>query len=201
MTNLFSQISELTPNLHGWATVEKAITLASAVIALRPEIVLEVGIWGGRSILPMGLACKELGRGKVIGVDPWSAVASIQGQVPANAQWWGSQAQHDQVYFDFMEKRGTLGLNDVIAVERMTSDYFEPPKTINLVHIDGNHGPQAIKDAQKFGPLIPVGGLMILDDLQWEGGNVLKAMDCLRLMGFVELYPLETGVVLQRISR
>src|SRR5260221_169952 len=200
MTNLFRTISELVPRCHGWATVEKAFTLAGVALALRPEIIVEIGVWGGRSILPLGLACKELGHGKVIGVDPWAAVASIQGQVPANVKWWGEQP-HEQVYFDFMEKRGTLGLNDVIAVERMTSDYFEPPKTIGFLHLDGNHGPQALKDAQKYGPLVPVGGLCCLDDLNWEGGNVLRAMDCLRLMGFVELYMLDSGVMLQRISR
>ncbi len=200
MTKLFTQIAELVPRCHGWASVEKAFTLASAVLALRPEIVIELGIWGGRSILPMGLACKEIGRGKVIGVDPWAAAASIQGQTQANVNWWGSQP-HEKVYFDFIEKRGELGLNDVIDVQRMTSDYFEPPKRIDLAHFDGNHGPQALKDAQKFGPLVRVGGLLFLDDLNWEQGFVMKAHDYLKEIGFVDLFLMDTGVMMQKTTR
>jgi len=200
MTNLFNQIYELTPKLHGWATIEKAFTLASAVLAFRPEVIVEIGVWGGRSLFPIGLAAKEIGRGKVIGVDPWAAVASIQGQSNSNLKWWGDQP-HEQVYFDFMEKRGQLGLNDVITVERMTSDYYDPPERIGILHLDGNHGPQAIKDAEKFGPLVIVGGMCFLDDLHWEGGNVLKALDYLRTIGFIELFRLDTGAMLQRVSR
>src|SRR5260221_9575485 len=51
MTNLFRTISELVPRCHGWATVEKAFTLAGVALALRPEIIVEIGVWGGRSIL------------------------------------------------------------------------------------------------------------------------------------------------------
>lgn len=200
MTNLFQTIAELVPRCHGWATVEKAFTLAGAVLALRPEVIVEIGVWGGRSLLPLGLAAKEIGQCKVIGVDPWTPSASIQGQQNANLKWWGEQP-HEQVYFDFIEKRGQLGLNEVIKIERMTSDYFDPPKQIGILHLDGNHGPQAIKDAEKFGPLVQFGGFCFLDDLHWEGGNVLNALDLLRRVGFVELFRLDAGSMMQRISR
>lgn len=200
MTNLFARIAELTPKLHGWATIEKAFTMAAAILALRPETILEVGVWGGRSCFPMALACKELGRGKVIGVDPWVAVASVQGQSGANLQWWGEQP-HEVVYRDFLEKRGELGLNEVLSVQRMISDSFHPPKRIDFIHLDGNHGPQTLRDAERFGPLVPIGGMLFLDDLSWQGGFVMKAHDYLRSIGFAELYKLDTGAMLQKVSR
>ena len=200
MTQLFQQIESLIPKLHGWATVEKAITLASAVIALRPEIVLEVGVWGGRSLFPLALACKAVGKGKVIGVDPWVSVAAIQGQTEANRKWWNEQP-FDMVYNDFMQRRTQLGLSDVTVIERMISDYFTPPKQIGICHLDGNHGPQAFVDAQRFAPLVQVGGFLALDDLEWEGNHVRRAFDYARSIGFVELFKCDTGVMMQRISQ
>ena len=40
------------------------------VLALRPAVVVEIGVWRGSSLLPMALALKELGRGQIVGVDP-----------------------------------------------------------------------------------------------------------------------------------
>src|SRR6185436_18664247 len=112
MTQLFQQIAEIVPKCHGWATVEKAITLASTVITLRPDFILEIGIWGGRSLFPMALACKAIGKGKVVGVDPWVSVAAVQGQTDANRKWWNEQP-FDMVYNDFMQKRSQLGLTEI----------------------------------------------------------------------------------------
>lgn len=200
MTNLFNTINHLVPTLHGWATPAKSITLASAVLALRPDIIVEVGVWGGKSLFPMALACKEIGKGTVIGVDPWSPAASVQGQTLENQKWWSEQP-HEVVYRDFLQKRGELGLNEIVKVERMTSDYFDPPKRIGLCHLDGNHGPQAAKDAEKFGPLVQIGGLLFLDDVNWSEGHVMRAKAHLNAIGFVDLFALDTGVMMQRISR
>lgn len=200
MTNLFTQIAQLVPRLHGWATPEKCQMLAASVITLRPEISVIIGVWGGRDTFAMGLAHKELGRGRVIGIDPWVAVASVVGQDNANRDWWQS-ANHEIVYRDFLEKRGELGLNDVVSVQRMISDYFEPPKRIGLLVIDGNHGPQAGRDVDRYAPNVPVGGLCLMDDIGWEGGHVKRASANLCTMGFVSLYEVDSSIMYQRISR
>jgi predicted O-methyltransferase YrrM len=75
---LFEKIDDLFERqLPGWCTKEKAYTLASLVIGTRPAVIVEVGVFGGRSFLPMALALKELGKGMAIGIDPWSPAASV----------------------------------------------------------------------------------------------------------------------------
>ena len=203
MTNLFTTIQTLVPRCHGWCTEGRATALAAAVLTLRPNVTVEIGVWGGRSFLPMALAHKEIGKGIVIGIDPWSPSESAAGQDGKNAEWWGS-VDHDLVRQDFFAKIHEFGLGNVIQINRQTSDEFAAhwlaDITIDLLSLDGNHGEQAYKDACNFGPHIRIGGLAFLDDLAWEQGFVRKAEEYLLSHGFIRLYTMDTGAMYQRIT-
>jgi hypothetical protein len=75
-----------------------------------------------------------------------------------------------------------------------------PPSECQLLHVDGNHSAQAIKDVERFGAVVTVGGVMILDDLDWSGGAVRTAWSRAKEMGFEDIGPLGTGVMMQRRS-
>lgn len=201
MTPLFSQIEKLVPTLDGWCSVPKAQTLAAAVIALRPSVSLEIGVWGGRSLLPIALAHREIGKGRVIAIDPWSRAASEEGQSGANRKWWGQEADHELVYRRFMKWCLDLNVAHLVNVHRAPSNNVSPPACIDLLSLDGNHGPQVHKDVERFCPCVRVGGLVFLDDLNWEGGFVAAASVQLKGMGFLELFKLDTGAVYQRIEK
>jgi predicted O-methyltransferase YrrM len=198
--NLFQRITEeLNKNVvHGWCSVPKAHTLAAAVLALRPDIVLEIGIWGGRSFIPMAMAQKEIGKGVVIGIDPWAPAASVEGQVQeADRKHWAT-ADHEGVYRNFMSHIARLDLSGCTRILRSTSTDAAPVENVSLFHLDGNHGPQAIKDVERFAPHVRTGGLMFVDDIGWSGNYVLEASKRLQKMGFTELYKLDTGAMYQR---
>lgn len=197
---LLQKIIETNPQLHGWAELDKAITLASIVVAYKPKTIVEIGVWGGRSLIPMALACKAVGKGTVIGIDPWSPVVSAQGQVSEqDKQWWGDK-NHEMVYQHFASFVSKLGLEAWTSIRRMKSDDFKESLEIGLLHIDGNHGPQAIADTEHFCPMIPVNGICILDDLHWHGDSVLTSEKWLLEHGFIKLFPLGTGAVYFRKS-
>jgi len=201
MTKLFKQIESLIPRLHGWASVKKCQMLAASVIALQPETSVIIGVWGGRDALSLGLAHKYISKGRVMAIDPWVAVASVQGQSSANRDWWGRQP-HEEVYRDFLNHRTALALNDIVLVHRMISDYADVPKRIDGVWIcDGNHGPQAITDVNRFAPAIEVGAFAMLDDIGWDGGHVQAARENLLRMGFRSLYTVDTSEVFQRFAK
>ena len=83
MKNLFAQIeSELAHPDHqdGWCKLEKANALAAAIVSIQPNLIVEVGVWAGRSLIPMALSLKYLGKGKILGIDPWRAADSEIGQ-------------------------------------------------------------------------------------------------------------------------
>lgn len=197
---LFETIARVQPKLHGWCSPEKAATLAAAVLAYRPEVIVEIGVFGGSSLIPLALAAKEIGRCKVIAIDPWLAVASVEGQVnDADRKFWSDQAMHENVYNDFLRVISELGLTNTVDVRRAKSDDVEVPANIGLLHTDGNHGEQAVKDIERYFPKCLVGSLAFVDDEHWAGGGVSRAITKAKSMGFKELYKLGTGCVLQRL--
>jgi hypothetical protein len=204
--NLFTKIAAVHADTSGWCSELKANTLAAIVLASRPEISVEIGVWYGRSLLPVALAHQSVGKGKVYAVDPWYAGCSVAGQVnPEDAAWWKRQDIHETALAAFLLKVESNGLKDFVSVHRMHSDEFDPPEGIGNLHIDGNHGEQAIKDFQKYAPKVKVGGFLTVDDINWTGGSVLKGTEMLPEMGFEELYKIqnksENWAVFQRCKR
>lgn len=199
--SVFTRVEQIVPPLDGWCELPKAEALAAMVIALRPKVVVEIGVWGGRSLLPMALALEQIGTGIIIGIDPWKPEESVIGQVnPADAQWWGTVAPHEEVYKRFVNNVAALGLNKVVRIVRSSSSAAEVPPVIDLIHIDGNHGEQAYRDILRWSQAVRVGGICVLDDLGWAGGAVMRGAGWLKENGFVELYPLGTGAVYQRLK-
>lgn len=212
---LFEKIREsLRDGGTEWCTEQKAVALASLVIALRPKFVCEIGVWCGASLIPLALAAKSLGRWtdptsglisscKVIAIDPWDAAASAADQLPINAEWWG-KAPHEWAYQTFLERLKRFNVEwPVVEVVRKTSDDADPPAGLGILHIDGNHGEQAITDVVNYAPNVRAGGVVILDDFHWEGDAVKRAGEQLEAMGFRALYELDTvsyGRVFQRVG-
>ncbi len=165
-SHLFAQIEELVPKLDGWCVPEKACDFAAIILALRPALSVEVGVWGGR--------LRRRTRG------------------PAR------QTRHDLVYQRFLANLETLKLEMWVDVRKMRSDQVVEPRGVGLLVIDGNHGEQAMADVQRFTPFVNIGGVVYLDDLNWEGGAVLRAADWMRKHGFRELFTRDQGAFFQR---
>lgn len=178
--------------------MSKAHTLASLVIGLRPALTVEIGVWQGASLVPMALAHRAIGYGRVIAVDPWSPVASIQGQVnPEDVKWW-SEVDHEKAYQTFITVLAEEGLSQFVEVVRARSDEYTPPEGVGLFHCDGNHSDQAVRDVQKFIPKMSSGGVIIMDDYEWTGRGVKKACAALESAGWIEYAKLGTGGLWRR---
>jgi predicted O-methyltransferase YrrM len=187
MRALLEQIARVLPAGGDWCTPHKAQKLAALVVALEPRVIVEIGVWLGGSLVPMALAQTHVGKGGItIGIDPWSAQASIAGEVDeANTTWW-SEVNYEDV----------RDASDAVDVSRAI---VLPRGPIDLLHVDGNHTAQAIRDVDRFCPHVRMGGLAILDDVDWSGGHVAQAVEHAQELGFVALYPLDKGLVMQRI--
>lgn len=171
---LYKDIIDLRPKLEGWASIHKGLTLASMVVALRPEVCVEIGVFGGASFLPMAMAMKAIGKGVCVGIDPWASTASVVGMDEVNAKWWG-QVNHDAIYWGFKDQVKALNLEEHVEIQRTTSDNAKVPENIGILSIDGNHGEQVLRDVRRFCPQVIPGGLVILDDIHWSSGCVKDA--------------------------
>ena len=205
---LMAEITAVLKDGGEWCDLEKAHVLAAIVLALRPRVVCEIGVWMGGSLVPIALALRTLRdldvqagrdpvRRRAIAIDPWSREASCLGQEGADEAWWAS-VDHDVAFAAFRARLEKHDLVEIVDVVRVRSDDAPVPDSVGLLHIDGNHSEQAIRDVVRFAPRVTSGGILVLDDLSWRGDHVRQARGLAEAMGFRELYPLGTGIVLRR---
>jgi len=154
--------------LEGWCTNNKASILVDLVFMFRPKVVVEIGVFGGKSLVPMALALKMADCGMAYGVDPWDSAASVEGMDSDNYSWW-SQLDHKKILHGLQYKILIFGLENHIKLIQATSEEAAPIPNIDLLHIDGNHSERtSLIDIKKWVPLVRRGGLIILDDITWE---------------------------------
>lgn len=202
--HILDEIAVSMPMNVGWCSLEKATALAAIIVALRPKVVVELGVWMGGSAIPIAIALRAVGAGQLVAIDSWSTEASVSGQeAEAHLKWWGEtmgEAGHKRAFETFIQRLKKHGISGAsCVVRRQRTDQADVPVSIDVLHHDANHGPQVVSDIERWTPSIRLGGLLVLDDLDWAGGHVVRARDRARDLGFVELYPLGTGCVMQRV--
>ena len=76
---LKKQVCLVLPSLEGWCSREKALNFIDLVLEVKPQVCVEIGVFGGSSLFPVASALKHRGEGIVIGIDPWdnSSVSNI----------------------------------------------------------------------------------------------------------------------------
>lgn len=168
-----AKIMNVNPSLEGWCSNEKALAMARVITDTKPAVCVEIGIFGGRSLIAMATAMKFLKQsghiGHVHGIDPWLKNASIEGTHAAVDQnWWGN-IDHDAVMLRFYNALSRLELTDVCSFYRTTADravgLFDK---IDVLHIDGNHSKEvSCRDVNIYFPKVKVGGFIWFDDVDW----------------------------------
>lgn len=163
----------LMNQLEGWCSHQKASILIDLVLKSKPSVIVEIGVYGGKSLVPMAHALKYNQKGKIFGIDPWDSTASLEGvNHPDNIAYW-SWVDHEKLMRDLIFKIGEFGLTNQIELIRNTSLKTPPIADIDILHIDGNHSDiTSYIDVTKWGPLVKSGGWIIFDDMTWYENGV-----------------------------
>lgn len=210
LKGLSAEISASRDQEDTWCDLAKAETLAALVVATKPQLICELGVWRGASLIPQLLALKHNGVGHALAIDAWSPEASVAGQEDVHVAWWGQKigsGGHDRAYRTFLGRLAKNGVAKLCTVLRQRTDEAPVPLTIDILHHDANHGPQAVLDVERWASAVRVGGYLVIDDLDWPGPaapaattrHVARARERALELGFVELYALGTGCVMQRV--
>lgn len=169
--------------LEGWCSFNKGSLLIDMVLMTDPQVIVEIGVWGGKSLIPMAFALRENGSGLIYGIDPWSSNESVKGMDGINKEWW-SQVNHQKILDGLVQKINQYGLKNQVVLIRQTSMQTEPIYDIGLLHIDGNHSEDcSYNDVVKWVPLVKRGGIIIFDDVTWgTTGKAVQWLDenCIR---------------------
>lgn len=157
--------------LPGWCTKEKAEAIAQLVLDGGPgKLIVEIGVFGGSSFIPLGLAAKEAGS-RAVGIDPWDNGVCLEGtNAPENDEWWSrvdlkrmhSIVEGAIILHSLAGHAETMVATDLDAIGRFSKE------SIYLLHVDGNHSPQVSRRyIEQWGEKIEDGGYLVMDDIDW----------------------------------
>lgn len=189
-------IEETVPKMEGWCSEEKALAMAELVLEQKPLTVVEIGVFGGRSLIPQAMALRENGAGRIYGIDPWQLDAAIEGDNgKENDDWWIQNVKLNEIHQLCMTEIWKHQLEERCVIIRAGSQYCTNLfKKIDLLHIDGNHSElTSCRDVQLYGPKVRKGGFIWFDDTDWnttkKAVQIMEEMaDKVRSVGACSLY-------------
>lgn len=173
------RVPTMPPDRQGWNSDHPF--LADAIDRQRPDVVVEVGVWKGASVLTMARRMREIAcDGVVIAVDTWLGSAEhwlSPGAIPIMA---GRSLLYDvfasNVLIDGLSGHVLpLSLDSASASEVLARLDIRP----GVIHIDAAHDYQSVSiDLKRWWRLLKPGGTLIADDYDcpaWP--TVTRAVD------------------------
>lgn len=157
--------------MHGWCEQEKAERLAQLVLDYRPKTLVDLGVFGGRSLAAVAMACQHLGQGRCIGIDPWATAAALEGEIGDEHVAWWAKVTLEEIYQDCLVKLKQLGLDHSVEIWRMKDtdaiSRFQDGE-IDFLHSDSNHGELvSCRVTTAWHAKLRRGGIEIFDDCDW----------------------------------
>lgn len=178
-------------SIHGWCTIEKANKLMEVVMSSDPTLSVELGVFGGRSLLPIAIMSKYMNpKSRVIGIDAWSTQASLEGiNSKENEEWW-SEINYADIFEYTKTLMATNNVDDIVELWKDTSknvaSKFED-NSIDFLHQDSNHSEEVTcEEVELYWNKVKEGGYWVFDDTNWP--TTKKAQDLLLLKGYTEDY-------------
>jgi hypothetical protein len=171
--SLKQQVLTQLPFVDGWCSREKAVNFIDLAVSEQPEIWVEIGVFGGSSLLPTASAFKFLQHGKVIAIDPWDKIECIKYYDPikdnADLKWWGN-LNLNQIYSRFLNLLKANQLEPYCEIIRTTSEKAAANiGQIDVLYIDGNHSEIiSTQDVKLYLPKVRSNGYIWMNDSTWE---------------------------------
>lgn len=165
----------------GWCTHEKAVRLFDLVYDNKLKLCLEIGTFGGRSLIAMAFALRELGDGLIFGIDPWKVDACLEGtNDKENNQWW-SQVDWNRIianYFDKLQELNLLQHSCHLRKHDTQCLGLFSNNSLDIVHFDSNHSEEvSCRTLNDWWPKIKSNGFVVMDDINWKSQkNTMKLL-------------------------
>jgi predicted O-methyltransferase YrrM len=180
--------------IHGWCTIEKANKLIEIVNTHKPSLCVELGVFGGRSLLPIAWATKNLNQhAKVIGIDAWDPVVCTEGENDkTNDDWWVNINHTDMLNYT-IKLMQEYKVDDIVQLWKSKSadvvDKFTD-NSIDILHQDSNHSELVTcNEVELYWNKVKPNGIWIFDDTNWT--TTFKAQELLVSKGYTEIYKYE----------
>lgn len=185
----------------GWCSLDKAGCIIDCIddIFTRVDdpICVEIGVYGGKSVIPVALELKRMNSGKLYAIDPWDNVEATKGYDGNNYEFWTkvNMPRIHEVFITLLEENDC---SEYVEIIRKASDDAPVIYDIDFLYIDGQHTVQAIRDVEKYARQVKLGGYCIADDINW--GDVSLVPDALKAIGFEEQRWIDGAIIFRRTS-
>lgn len=183
---------EISMELQGWCPPEKAEKIYDGIIELagkfsEPLACVEIGVWGGMSLTPAALALRDMGRGHITGIDPYTVAAAIEGLGTEGDEGRHREAWKNGTFGEYMAARDgcleAIRANQLgpfcgllVTMPDCVAAGFE---RLHYLHIDDSHSVvTSCRNVRTWLPKLVAGGLLFLDDCCWP--TVQPARDLIR---------------------
>lgn len=186
LSNLYRKFDEQYGE-WGWCSEIKSYRIIDCVLETCSDsadpVCAEIGVYGGKSLFPFALALKQLGKGRVYGIDPWSTHEALAGyDHPIHQQFWGN-VNLEIMYNICINGINELNVQDFVTLLKSPSDNVKNVNNISVLHIDGQHTLQLLKDIINHATNIVQGGYCFIDDINWSE-DTLKAVELMKILNF-----------------
>ncbi len=169
-------------DMQGWG--EKHEIFAMAVETVRPEVIVELGVWKGMTCIRLAKEARERGLApQIIAVDTWLGAPRCwtdrsDPTLHASLQLRGG---YPTLYETFVANIHHEGVQDLITPLPNTTENAaiilkDLKIAIDVLHIDADHETEPVlRDLRAYYPLMRKGGWLIGDDYKWP--TVKKAAE------------------------
>lgn len=158
------------PLMEGWMTPERGIQFIEFVLEHKPKSIVEIGVFGGRSLFCFALALRHLNEGGVYyGIDPWEKGVALEDEIVPQNRAWVNSVNYDDIHIKTMNVIWKHNLDKWAVIVRSASQYCSGLfREIDILSIDGSHNEvPSCRDVQLYVPKIVAGGHLFFDDSDW----------------------------------
>lgn len=155
--------------LEGWCTREKAMAISDIITAEKPQICVEIGVYGGRSLVPAAAALRMNGSGSIYGIETWRPDVAVEHATNAENDAWWQKIDFHALKTNFLRFVAEHDLaSQIRIVEAPSANAAALFNQIDYLHIDGAHSIyNAAEDAVLYSKKVKREGIIIMDDAEW----------------------------------
>jgi hypothetical protein len=139
------------------------------VLKIEPDVCVEIGVFGGRSLYPVAATLKHLKKGVIVAIDAWDENECIRYFEPIkdshHIDWW-TKININEIYKSYLNLISSRELeNQIITIRNSSERAANILGEIDLLHLDGNHGEiPSGKDVALYLPKVRSGGYIWIND-------------------------------------
>jgi predicted O-methyltransferase YrrM len=182
--------------LEGKCSREKALFLARTVLAECPRVGVEIGVFGGRSIIPCAAAMRHNGAGFMFAVETWAPDATVANPTDdaPDASW--SRVELPRVKHEFYRFVAAVDLTrQVRLVEARPGQAAMLFDQIDFLHVSGSQCVgKAAEAALLYASKVRRGGIVVLDGIDWTGAESGREILCDLCDELTTLTPKQAGM-------